>query len=96
MRIAMKADTSYASIGPLKSSSTRLLVSNRRKQWPWAERPGYRMILNASDTGDIFGRNTQRPAFFLRSDDAPQMDDAVRDHNFRFATIYTSLLAQLG
>jgi len=53
------------------------------------------MVLDASDTGDIFGGDAQGRPFLLRSDNAPEVHDAVRDHNVRFITIYPSLLAQI-
>ena len=79
----MKADISCASIG--RPISKRLgadphvfgLASNHWKQWSRAERSRYRMVLDASNAGGVFGGNAQRPAFLLGSDDAPKIHDAV-------------------
>src|SRR6516162_10889164 len=54
------------------------------------------MVFDTSDARSVFGGNTQCLAFFLRSDDAPQMHDAVRDDNVRFAAVCPSLVTQIG
>src|SRR5271166_243705 len=54
------------------------------------------MVLDAADAGDVFREDMECPAFLLRSDDAPEMDDAVRDDKVRFAQSRPFLFAKFG
>ena len=55
------------------------------------------MIRNLPGAGSVFGDNSQRLAFFLRTDNAPKMDHAVRDDDVRVVQKYRPfMLAQLG
>jgi hypothetical protein len=68
MSISTKAVISCASTGHPKVAEW---ASNHRKERSRPQPPRDRIVLYASSAGGVFGGNAQRPAFLLRSDNAP-------------------------
>src|SRR5215469_18954712 len=66
--------------------------SNCWKQRPRAQRSQYHMIVHVSDARSVFGDNSQRLAFLLRTNNAPKMDHTVRDDDVRLVQKRSPLL----
>ena len=75
----------------MQGITARIAKASHHRQ----SRRKFHVILDASHAGGVFGSDTQGFAFVFRTDDAPEMDNPIRDNDAPLTCVHPFLFPQL-